>query len=380
MSPGFLVSLGGKRSAGCGESRQLATKLGMRDHAVPRLAYAAASFPDRSRMQRFSRWQRTKSPIASVRRGRAIMNDQAVGNQLTEAKQIDEYARGEQTVIEAVHENAQLILDLTHQFDTLRSELATNLDSSFSARSLKNDDDGSAADSDDVQQWQEECDRLHRRVLVLEDELDESRKQNGTLAAKLANQSVAAVASSPAESGESLTWEERKQLIMDQMENESASDHTNGVVPRDSNGDANLQSESESALIGRLQAEVEASDREVAELRQLLEQQSQTCDGGVAIGAAAIAEMIDDDELIQQERARLQQLQKEWEEKFREGEIEASLERAKLSRERQEVARQKVELEVQLERLHRELKDSDGGGSTRRWLTKLGLSDADQSS
>ena len=308
------------------------------------------------------------------------MNDQAAGIQLTEAQQLYKDTHGEQTVIEAVHENAQLILDLTQQIDALRSELASNLDSSSSARSLVSDEDGSAAGSDDVQQWQEECDRLHRRVLVLEDELDESRQQNETLAAKLANQSVAAVASSPAESGESLSWEERKQLIMDQMENEPPSDHSNGVVPCDTDVGADLESDPAKALIGRLQSEVEASNREVAELRQLLEQQSQTCDGGVAIGAAAIAGMIDDDELIQQERVRLQQLQKDWEEKFREGEIEASLERAKLSRERQEVARQKVELEVQLERLQREFKDSDGGGSTRRWLTKLGLSDADQSS
>ena len=48
--------------------------------------------------------------------------------------------------------------------------------------------------------------------------------------------------------------------------------------------------------------------------------------------------MIDENELVVQERERLQMLQVEWEEKFREGEIQASLERAKLSRERQELA------------------------------------------
>ena len=308
------------------------------------------------------------------------MNDQAAGIQLTDSQQVCcEEAHSEQTVIEAVHANAQLILDLTHQIGALRSELAFDVESSSSTQSLKRELDESVDSSDDVEQWQEECDRLHRRVLALEDELYESQQQNETLAAKLANQSVAAVASSPGESGESLSWEERKQLIMEQMENDTPSDQTAGLVSCESDAREDSASDADMLLISRLQAEVDAANREAAELRELLDQQSQTCDGGVAIGAAAIAGLIDDDELIQQERVRLQQLQREWEEKFREGEIEASLERAKLSRERQEVARQKVELEVQFERLQREPKNSDDGVSTRRWLTKLGLSDDDQS-
>ena len=97
----------------------------------------------------------------------------------------------------------------------------------------------------------------------------------------------------------------------------------------------------------------------------------------MAIGAAAIAEMIDSDELVQQERERLQLLQAEWEEKFRQGEIEASLERAKLSRERQELAKKQAELEEQLEHARRESRhaNENGSASKRRWLVKLGLSD-----
>jgi hypothetical protein len=89
--------------------------------------------------------------------------------------------------------------------------------------------------------------------------------------------------------------------------------------------------------------------------------------------------MLDADELIAHERGKLQQLQVEWEEKFREGEIEASLERAKLSRERQEVFATKQELELQIEQLQREYRQANaaGGRSSRRWLAKLGLAEED---
>ncbi len=116
---------------------------------------------------------------------------------------------------------------------------------------------------------------------------------------------------------------------------------------------------------------------EVHELRCLLDHQSETRDGGIAIGAAAIAGMIDEDQLVVQERERLQMLQAEWEEKFRQGEIQASLERAKLSRERLELANTKADLEEQLEHFRRESRQrqENDSGSTRKWLAKLGLSD-----
>jgi hypothetical protein len=110
-----------------------------------------------------------------------------------------------------------------------------------------------------------------------------------------------------------------------------------------------------------------------------LDQQAETRSDGTAIGASAIADMLDTDELIVQERMKLQQLQADWEEKFREGEIEASLERAKLSRERQEVYEKKQELELQLDQLQREYRqvNATGGSTSRRWLVKLGLADED---
>ena len=130
----------------------------------------------------------------------------------------------------------------------------------------------------------------------------------------------------------------------------------------------------------RRDAELSRRDDEIRELRCLLQQQSETRECGVAIGAAAIAQMIDADELVQEERQRLQLLQAEWEEKFRQGEIEASLERAKLSRERQQLAVKQTELEEQLEHLRRESRQDQevGSASSRRWLVKLGLTENDR--
>ena len=137
--------------------------------------------------------------------------------------------------------------------------------------------------------------------------------------------------------------------------------------------------ETPATFIERLRLEIETRDQEIAELRNLLAQQAEARSDGIAIGASAIADMLDSDELIALERAKLQQQQADWEEKFREGEIEASLERAKLSRERQEVMAKKQELELQLEQLQREYRQESASGSStpRRWLAKLGLAEDD---
>lgn len=115
-------------------------------------------------------------------------------------------------------------------------------------------------------------------------------------------------------------------------------------------------------------------EAEIGELQFLLQQRSETPGGNVAFGAAAIASIVDSDELVMEERQRLQQLKSDWEDKFRQAEIEASLERAKLSRERQELARRTEELEEELDRLKRAERNEHRDQPTgRRWLAELGL-------
>jgi hypothetical protein len=123
-----------------------------------------------------------------------------------------------------------------------------------------------------------------------------------------------------------------------------------------------------------------AKDQELEEMRQLLEQQSASL-GSVAVGAAALGEILDHDEIIRQQRASLKHLEGEWREKLRCAEIEISIERAKIARERADVERRMRLLETSA--------GKEGGGAGKgdqaakptrgRWLTRLGLNDGDKS-
>ena len=221
----------------------------------------------------------------------------------------------------------------------------------------------------------------------------ELRQQNEDLAAQLAQSNVQQTVQTHGGGDESLSWEERKSLIFKQMEddsfdassfihslNQSAKDTVDSVVAEDgAGGDPKSFVESLIERLHRVEAESQRREDEVEELRMLLQQKSESQQSGVVMGAAAIAGMVDSDDLVQQERERLHELKTEWEEKFRQAEIAASLERAKLSRERQELARKAAELEDQLAELQRErrnLKEPESGG--RRWLAELGLTNEDE--
>ena len=84
-------------------------------------------------------------------------------------------------------------------------------------------------------------------------------------------------------------------------------------------------------------------------------------------------EIYSNDELIQDERQRLQEAQDEWQEKLRKAELELSVERAKLAREHSA-------LEEKLATLQEASLDAveDEGKPRRRWLSALGLKDDDE--
>ncbi|MEM9644861.1 MAG: hypothetical protein AAF989_07695 [Planctomycetota bacterium] len=206
--------------------------------------------------------------------------------------------------------------------------------------------------------------------------------------------------------GDLLSWEERKELIFKQMEDDSFDAESFLHSMNQSAGDSatclgSLADENETesdeayppnalpanpfeaveqlfTLVDQLQGDLNRRDEEIGELRCLLETREEPAEGiageGLAVGASAIAQIFDGDELILEERNRLQTMQQEWDEKFRQAEIEASLERAKLSRERQELARKAEELDEQLEQAKQALENSrQPDGKKRRWLAELGL-------
>jgi chromosome segregation ATPase len=211
---------------------------------------------------------------------------------------------------------------------------------------------------------------MERRLSQTQHELEDFRAQNADLAAQLARQQVTGSASKPHVQfdQESLSWEERKAIIMQQLENEL---NDSGSQDDDSQS-TRLEIE---RVLRSTQLEVEKRDREIEELRSIVQHQSDTKQG-VAIGAAAIAQMFDSDELIAQERKKIKAIQQEWEEKLRQAEIDLSMERAKLARER-------TQLEIQLEdaksmQASAQIPEPEGKGKTRKWLEHLGLRDENQ--
>jgi hypothetical protein len=119
-------------------------------------------------------------------------------------------------------------------------------------------------------------------------------------------------------------------------------------------------------IIKANEIELRKRDEQIDELREIISLQSSARDG-VAVGAAGVASLLDSDELVQQERQKLREIQQEWEAKLRQAEIDLSMERAKIARERSALEKQKAEV----------VESSDTGSLTakkeRRWLSALGL-------
>ena len=148
-------------------------------------------------------------------------------------------------------------------------------------------------DEADVERLRQLEDELESRQLELQD----LRSQNSDLAAQLARQQVlqSTSASNQSVNQESLTWEERKQLILRQLDDEDEDQSSEAVVAKRLEVDQ---------IISATQLEIERRDRGIQELQSIVQQQSSTRDG-LAVGAAAIAQMVDSDELVDQERQKL---------------------------------------------------------------------------
>lgn len=313
---------------------------------------------------------------------------------------------------DAVLDRLDLLLSKFDSFDT-RIELLVNLtESSF------DDSDEDADRAEDAQSRDRLQDDLHQ----LRGELDEAWRENDELRRQneeLQQARTAQVASSgqghghgpspgrsgaaaPPETSPPMSWEERKEMILRQMEEDSfdadqfvnslseqarihaektareESPDEDGRIDRQNVFDAVTPQQFIEAITTELdqaRATLAAREEELGELRILLQDQSDSRQTGLAFGANAIQSLIDADPLIIEERERLEELKNHWEDKFRQAEIEASLERAKLSRERQQLAKRSEELEEKLVEVQRQLRDQAGTPRTgRRWLAELGLS------
>jgi hypothetical protein len=209
---------------------------------------------------------------------------------------------------------------------------------------------------------EQELEDLRRRCEMALQDVRDLKSQNAELQREVDARRRPSSSSGGAAAGSIVggDWESQKKRLMQQLEEEY--DTTNTEEAED-------KSFVEEAM--RVTEQVVAEkDREIQELQRLLSDQSSNI-GGLAVGATAIASVLDQDELIREERESLKRLQDEWREKLKQSEVDISLERAKLARER-------TELEEKLRQLAAAKTDVAAGESgtdstkkTRRWLSLL---------
>ena len=164
--------------------------------------------------------------------------------------------------------------------------------------------------------------------------------------------------------GSVLDWEVEKRRILAALESESGGDGAAGDARR-----TTIEQ-----VIRTTDEIVADKQREVVELQGLLASQSSNL-AGVAVGAAALGKSLDQDAIIRHEREVLKQMQEQCREKLRQAEIEISMERA-------QIARQKAEVEARCRALAVPIPapgdpavaaKADEQPVRGRWLARLGL-------
>jgi hypothetical protein len=206
---------------------------------------------------------------------------------------------------------------------------------------------------------------LRRRFEMAVQDVRELKSKNAELTEQLAKagRGGGAAGGAPADAGGN--WESLKQKLLADLESDF--DGADEQAKADK-----LTVEGAIKITDQVVAEKE---NEIKELRKLLESQAQQV-GEVAVGAAAVAQMLDSDELIRQEREALKRLQDSLTEQLRQAEVDISLERAKLARERAEMEEKLRGLEAEKASLPT---GGDGAGDKgkkqggRKWLARLGL-------
>jgi hypothetical protein len=211
------------------------------------------------------------------------------------------------------------------------------------------------ADEDGEQRFAD----LQRRFELAVEDLRHLKQENAQLQDKLAHASQAPTAN--AKSGQAMDWQSQKARLLAALESEDA-DETSGPERRQEL----VTIEGTISITDQVVAD---KDREIARLReQLAERPTEV------IEKAPEVELLDKDEIIAAERAKLEALQKEWHDKLRSAELEMSVQRAAL-------ARKEAEIEQKLQEMQHAQADpavGPDGKPRRRWLSALGLREDDE--
>ena len=254
----------------------------------------------------------------------------------------------------------QIAAHFTRQIETLQAEVhalqATNEGqrAELSARPAEGDRAEVAEDAS-------------RRYLLAMDDIRDLKARNAELQRQLLEaQSAPARRGAAAPAADSGTdWETQKRRMLAELESDDRHDAEST--------DRRLKIEE---IVARTDKIIAEKNREIEELQHLLNNQSNSL-GSLALGAAALEQVFDQDAIIREERQRLQQLQDECRDKLRQAEIELAMERARL-------ARRDAEIEEKIRNADQRRSSADAeaealaptGRPVRgRWRTQLGLTD-----
>ncbi len=99
---------------------------------------------------------------------------------------------------------------------------------------------------------------------------------------------------------DTISWEDRKQALLHMLEQQDQEELDNAEKILEMK-----------QILEETSVQIQIREKEIADLRSLLEQQSIAANG-IAVGAAAIANLVDADEIIAEERQRLKEMQAQW--------------------------------------------------------------------
>jgi chromosome segregation ATPase len=207
---------------------------------------------------------------------------------------------------------------------------------------------------------------LQRRFELAVEDVRDLKTANSKLEAQLA----AAGKTLPAANAGGDDWESQKRRLLASLEDE---------------GETNDEPERQKERV-TIEGTIEMTDAVVAEKdREIAELKSQLASGADRSVAAEeedrqreLAALVDSDEVIAEHRKRIGQIEREMEEKLRAAELELSLERAKLARQKVELDELRINLDSQRPAYDPNGNPTAPGAPRRRWLSKLGLSGDEQ--
>ncbi len=205
-----------------------------------------------------------------------------------------------------------------------------------------------------------------RRYQMAMDDIRDLKARNTELQRQLRESQSGSArrgAAAPAAADAGTDWETQKRRLLAELDSDDQQDA--------GSTDRRLKIEE---IVARTDKIIAEKNREIEELRQLLNDQSKSV-ASAASDDAALEQVLDQDAIIREERQRLQQLQDECQDKLRQAEIELSMERARLARRNAEIEEKLRNADEQRSTAEAEALAPTGRPVRGRWRTQLGLTD-----